>query len=191
MARRTSGRDLIDGMVDAWRREMPDPARSDFELARRAVRLGVLLQDALAPQLAPWDLTKADFAVLNALRLVGAPYELRPSDLKIRLLLTSGGVTTVLKRLENAGLVEREQDTTDGRSSWVRLTSAGIETAGATMQAWSEAESRFFQSVPPEVMRAASAALRDVLVAVGDLEAPAAQTRKRRSGSSQKTLMAP
>jgi DNA-binding MarR family transcriptional regulator len=190
MTRETSDRDLIDGMVDAWRREMPDPNGPGYELARRAVRLGVLLEDALAPVLASRNLTKADYGVLTALRLVGAPYELRPSDLKIRLLLTSGGVTTVLKRLQKAGLVEREQDTTDGRSSWVRLTSTGIETAGATMQAWSEAESRFFLAAPPEVVQAASDALREVLVALGDLEPPTPQTRKRRTGSSQKSFTA-
>ncbi|TJZ96552.1 MarR family winged helix-turn-helix transcriptional regulator [Actinacidiphila oryziradicis] len=80
----------------------------------------------------------------------------------------AGGVTTVLKRLEKAGLIEREQDTTDGRSSWVRLTNTGIETAGATMQAWSEAESNFFQAVPPEVLQAASDTLHEVLLAIGD-----------------------
>ncbi|WP_169316881.1 MarR family winged helix-turn-helix transcriptional regulator [Actinacidiphila oryziradicis] len=190
MTRRTSGRDLIDGMVDARQREMPDLDRPGYELARRAVRLGVLLEDALAPVLASRNLTKSDYGVLSALRLVGAPYELRPSDLKTRLLLTSGGVTTVLKRLEKAGLIEREQDTTDGRSSWVRLTNTGIETAGATMQAWSEAESHFFQAVPPELRQAASDTLHEVLLAIGDLEPPTPQTKKRRERSSQKTLMA-
>jgi DNA-binding MarR family transcriptional regulator len=145
----------------------------------------------LAAELAPRDLLKTDFAVLTALRVAGAPYELRPSDLKDRLLLTSGGVTTVLKRLEKAGLIEREQDTADGRSSRVRLTDTGIETVGATVQAWSQAESRFFRAAPPEVVQAASAALREVLLAVGDLEPPAAPTGKRRTRSSQKTLMTP
>jgi len=191
MTCRTSGRDLIDGIADAWRREMPGLYRPEAQMASRAVRLGVLLDDLLAAELARWDLLKTDFAVLTALRSAGAPYELRPSDLKDRLLLTSGGVTTVLKRLEKAGLVEREQDTADGRSTRVRLTSTGIETAGATVQAWSQAESRFFQAVPPQVVQAASDTLREVLVAVGDLEPPTSRTRKRRARSSQKTLMTP
>jgi DNA-binding MarR family transcriptional regulator len=191
MTRRTSGRDLIDGLADAWRREMPGLYRPEYELGARAVRLGVLLEDVLAAELAPRGLLKTDFAVLTSLRVAGAPYELRPSDLKDRLLLTSGGVTTVLKRLEKAGLIEREQDTADGRSSRVRLTCTGIETVGATLQAWSQAESRFFQAVPPEVVQAASDTLREVLVAVGDLEPPTAQTRKRRARSSHKTLMPP
>jgi DNA-binding MarR family transcriptional regulator len=190
MTRRTSGRDLIDGLAGAWRREMPGLNRPEYELGARAVRLAVLLEDVLAAELAPRDLLKTDFAVLSALLVAGAPYELRPSDLKDRLLLTSGGVTTVLKRLEKAGLIEREQDTADGRSSRVRLTDTGIETAGATVRAWTQAEARFFQAVPPEVVQAATDALREVLVAVGDLEPAAAPARKRRTRSSQKTLMA-
>jgi DNA-binding MarR family transcriptional regulator len=191
MTDRTSGRDLIDGIADAWRSEMPDLDQPEFALARRAARLGILLQEALASTLAPWNLTKTDYAVLNTLRSVGAPHEMRPSDLKVRLLLTSGGVSNVLNRLEKAGLVEREQDTTDGRSSWVRLTSTGVETADVTMQAWSQAESDFFRFVPREAILAASDALREVLIAIGDLEPPTAHTRKRRARASQKMLTAP
>ena len=89
--RSTDRRDLIDAMIDDWRKEMPDLDRPESWLARRAARLAVLLQDALAAQLWSWDLTRTDYAVLNTLRSVGAPYELRPSDLKLRLLLSSGG----------------------------------------------------------------------------------------------------
>jgi DNA-binding MarR family transcriptional regulator len=116
-----------------------------------------------------WDLNRTDYAVLNMLRSMGSPYKLRPTDLKVRLLLTSGGVTCVLKRLEQRGFVERGQDTTDVRSCWVRLTEVGIETAGAITQSWSQAESQFFSSVAPEAVQAASDALREVLIAIGDV----------------------
>ncbi|MFB7495696.1 MarR family winged helix-turn-helix transcriptional regulator [Streptomyces sp. NPDC056161] len=191
MKRRAGERDLTDGLVDSWRREKPELERPEYAVARRAVRLGVLLEETLNAALVPWNLTKTDFAVISALRLVGAPYELRPSDLKNRLLITSGGVTTVLKRLERADLIEREQDTVDGRSSWVRLTRTGVETADATMETWSEAESRFFREVPPEVTRAASEALREVMIAVGDLEPPLAQAGKRRARSAPEALTSP
>jgi hypothetical protein len=37
-----------------------------------------------------WDLNRTDYAVLNMLRSMGSPYQLRPTDLTVRLLLTSG-----------------------------------------------------------------------------------------------------
>jgi DNA-binding MarR family transcriptional regulator len=179
MTRRKNGRDLVDAMMDDWGTEMPDLDRAEPWLARRATRLAVLIDDVLTARLAPWNLTRTDYAVLNTLRSVGPPYELRPSDLKLRLLLSSGGVSNVLNRLQKAGMVEREQDSTDGRSSWVRLTGAGVETAGATMQMWSDALSDFFRAVPPDVVKSASALLRDVLIAIGDVAPPQAETRSR------------
>ena len=162
-------RDLVDNIVALWRREMPGLVRPEYELAQRVARLSVLLQDALAVTLVLWDLNRTDYAVLNMLRSMGSPYKLRPTDLKVRLLLTSGKVTSVLKRLEQRGFVERGQDTTDVRSCWVRLTEVGIETAGAITQAWSQAESQFFSAVAPEAVQAASDALREVLIAIGDV----------------------
>jgi DNA-binding MarR family transcriptional regulator len=162
-------RDLVDNIVALWRREMPGLVRPEYELAQRVARLSVLLQDALAVTLVLWDLNRTDYAVLNMLRSMGSPYKLRPTDLKVRLLLTSGGVTSVLKRLEQRGFVERGQDTTDVRSCWVRLTEVGIETAGAITQAWSQAESQFFSAVALEAVQAASDALREVLIAIGDV----------------------
>jgi DNA-binding MarR family transcriptional regulator len=148
-------RDLVDNIVALWRREMPGLVRPEYELAQRVARLSVLLQDSLAVTLVLWDLNRTDYAVLNMLRSMGSPYKLRPTDLKVRLLLTSGGVTSVLKRLEQRGFVERGQDTTDVRSCWVPLTQVGIETASAT-QSWSQAESQFFSAVAPEAVQAAS-----------------------------------
>ncbi len=181
-----SGRDLIDAMIDDWRREMPDLDKPESWLARRAARLAERLQESLSVKLAPWHLSRTDYAVLNTLRSVGAPYELRPSDLKLRLLLSSGGVSNVLNRLQKAGLIEREQDTSDARSSWVRLTTTGVETAEQTVQMWSQAQSDFFRAVPPDVLHAASIALREVLIAIGDVEPPTAETRKRQARSSQR-----
>jgi DNA-binding MarR family transcriptional regulator len=176
-------RDLIDGIVDAWRAEMPELDHAEFELVKRAARLGVMLEDELSARLAPWNLTKADFNVLGILRSAGSPYEVRPTDLKARLLLTSGGISNVLNRLEKAGHIERERDDDDGRSSWVRLTDTGVETVNATLGAWAAAQADIFRAVPSKVSRAAADALREVLVALGDCEPPAARVRHRSSAA--------
>jgi DNA-binding MarR family transcriptional regulator len=174
-----TGRDLVDSITDDWRTEMPELDRPEYELARRATRLGLLLADALTRCLGPWDLTSAEYGVLIALRSVGAPYELRPSDLKARLLLTSGGVSNVLNRLAKSGLIERQRDAKDGRSSWVRLTEAGVETAESAVHAWSDAQREMFRAVSPDTARAAADALREVLLALGDGEPPVPQLHRQ------------
>ncbi|MCI2422128.1 MarR family transcriptional regulator [Saccharopolyspora sp. K220] len=176
-AGRDRGRDLVDGMTTGWRREMPEVDLAVVELTRRAARLGVILQDRLAGCLEPWNLTQADFNVLNVLRGSGSPYELRPSDMHARLMLTAGGVSNVLGRLLRAGLVERRRDESDGRGLWVRLTASGIETAEATMRAWVAEQELLYRDVTEAQARSASSALREVLLALGDYEPPPPRPR--------------
>lgn len=156
---------------------MPDIDQSGVELTRRAVRLGNILEDQLAEQAERWSLTRGEVNVLASLRSVGEPYELRPTDLRARLLLSSGGVSNVLSRLQASGLIERQSDSTDGRTSWVRLTAEGAEVAYAFAEQWTEAQLDTFRSLSPELLRLASDALREVLLALGDHEPPARAVR--------------
>ena len=57
-----------------------------------------------------------------------------PSDIYKGMLLTSGGLTKVLKTLEERGYVLREDDEDDRRGSLVRLTPAGIALAEQAMK---------------------------------------------------------
>ncbi|WP_329252736.1 MarR family transcriptional regulator [Actinoallomurus sp. NBC_01490] len=165
-----TGHDLVDSLTDAAREEWPEIDQTKFELTRRAVRLADLIEGALADCLAPRELTLADYGVLTALRSAGEPYQLRPRELQARLLLTSGGVSGVLNRLQKAGLIERHQDANDKRSSWVRLTDAGAESTRATLRACAAVQSDVLRKVPDDVARRAADALREVMLALEDTE---------------------
>jgi DNA-binding MarR family transcriptional regulator len=185
----------MDALTDAWRREMPELDGPELEFARRAARLEQLLEETLTGCLLPWNLTHADFSVLSILRTAGAPYELRPTDIRSRLLLTSGGVSNIINRLERLGLAERIPDPGDRRISWVRLTGTGIETAENTMRAWSAVQELMFADVDPQLTRAGSDILRKILLALGDREPTAAAARqpgyeqlRRRPGAYVKGL---
>lgn len=152
----------------AWRAELPGATGLELEVAKRTGRLGALLADAANTALAPFALTKAEYEVIAVLRAAGRPYRLRPTDLAGRLLLSSGGTSNLLRRLGDAGLVEREADSSDARSSWVRLTRTGVETAEAAVRAAAAAQAGLLSTVPEATVRAASDALRAVLLALGD-----------------------
>ena len=49
------------------------------------------------------------------------------------LLISSGGLTKLLKRLEAAGLIERPENPEDGRSQLVQLRPEGARLAEAAM----------------------------------------------------------
>jgi DNA-binding MarR family transcriptional regulator len=116
--------------------------------------------------------------VLSILRTAGAPYELRPTDIRNQLLLTSGGIANIVNRLERMRLVERIPDQADGRSSWVRLTVDGIAVAEETIRAWTTVQERMFGDMDPQLARQVSDGLRRILVALGDQE-PAAPVARQ------------
>ncbi|MES2124715.1 MAG: MarR family transcriptional regulator [Gemmatimonadota bacterium] len=68
------------------------------------------------------DLTLAEFGVLEAL-LHSGPTLL--GELQKRLLVSSGGVTWLVDRLERRGFVERTACPTDRRARYARLTDTG------------------------------------------------------------------
>jgi DNA-binding MarR family transcriptional regulator len=158
----------MDDLIDGWRRELPDLDRPEFDLVKRAARLGQLLEGALEACLAPWSLAKADYNVLSVLRTAGSSYELRPTELRSRLLLTSGGVSNVVNRLERARLVRRLPDPDDRRGSWIRLTSDGVQVAEEIMRAWASVQEQMFSALSQELAQQGSDVLRVILLALGD-----------------------
>ena len=117
--------DLIDALVDEWRRARPGTRPEAMQVVGRILRLGRAYEDAVAQLLRPHGLSYSDFDVLATLRRAGKPYELSPSQLQKNVLLTSGAMTACLRRLEAAGLVSRTAGQTDRRRLPARLTPAG------------------------------------------------------------------
>jgi DNA-binding MarR family transcriptional regulator len=155
-------------IAEAWARELPGVVGAELELAKRAGRLSALLTARVEAALSRLGLTKGEYEILAVLRAGGAPYRLRPADLSQRLVLSSGGTSNLLRRLTAADLVAREENPADARSSWVRLTPRGIQTAEEAVRAATAAQATLLGQVPDETTRAAIDALRRLLLALGD-----------------------
>ncbi len=80
----------------------------------------------LAPLFAEFGLQSGEFDVLATLRRSGAPYELTPTELFEATMMSSGGMTARLDRLERRDLVERRPNPNDRRGVLVRLTGRGV-----------------------------------------------------------------
>jgi DNA-binding MarR family transcriptional regulator len=65
--------------------------------------------------------------VLATLRRAGEPYTLSPRELSATLMLTTGGMTGRLDKLERAGLLRRSPDPHDRRGLRVTLTEQGLD----------------------------------------------------------------
>jgi len=82
-------------------------------------------REHMNPLLAQAGLNVGEFDVLTPLRRAGEPYILSPTQLYEAALISSGGMTDRLDRLERAGLVERRPDPKDRRGRQIALTAAG------------------------------------------------------------------
>jgi MarR family transcriptional regulator, 2-MHQ and catechol-resistance regulon repressor len=95
----------------------------------RALKLWVVLsrafnavQSHLADDVARHRLSATEFAILEALYHKGP---LLIGDVQRRILLSSGGITYVVDRLEEKGLLERRACPNDRRARYAALTAKG------------------------------------------------------------------
>lgn len=96
---------------------------------RRALRLWVVLARAYqalarhaAADIARHDLSPSEFAVLEALYHKGP---LLQGEVQAKVLVSSGGITYLVDRLVERGLVERRLCETDRRARYAALTTTG------------------------------------------------------------------
>lgn len=121
--------DAVDAIVAQWRRERPDLDLEAMAIFGRIHRTSKLAGRQLKDVFAPYGLALSDFDVVATLRRSGAPFELSPKQLSATLMLTSGGLTGRLDKLERAGLVRRLPDPNDRRGLRIQLTDEGKRVA--------------------------------------------------------------
>ena len=153
----------IDDLSTAWEREYPELDTTTFPPMVRLARLSVLIESFQQSVLAPFALSSGDYGVLAALRRAGHPYQLSPSKLYSRLQKSSGGMTKILKRLEERGLVERSPDPQDGRGSLVSLTGEGLDVQERVFNAFLTSTRDLLEPLSEIALKDTDRVLRDLL----------------------------
>lgn len=121
--------DHIDRLRAQWARELPDLDTHPMAVLGRIYRISNLVRPGIEATFARFGLDRGEFDVIATLRRSGPPYRLTPTALYTSLMISSGGLTHRLGRLEKAGLVAREPSPEDGRSLIVALTAKGRDMA--------------------------------------------------------------
>ncbi|WP_431822326.1 MarR family winged helix-turn-helix transcriptional regulator [Burkholderia sp. F1] len=112
--------------VAQWRDERPDLDASSMLVMGRLQEAALAIgRDRLNPLFARYGMQPGEFDVLATLRRGGAPFALTPTALYDALMMSSGGMTARIDRLQKAGWVERRPNPADGRGTLVALTEAG------------------------------------------------------------------
>ncbi|MEM9630040.1 MAG: MarR family winged helix-turn-helix transcriptional regulator [Pseudomonadota bacterium] len=113
-----------------WQKEVPEVADKLTPmvlLGRLNEAAQVMSRDYLVPAYAEIGLKIGEFDVLATLVRSGPPYKLTPTELYRTTMMSSGGMTARLDKLERAGLVERCPHPEDRRALTVCLTTKGLE----------------------------------------------------------------
>lgn len=158
--------DRIDRVADAWGRERPDLDVTPLQVVARLHRVAHRLTDELVEVYDRHGLREGDFDVLATIRRAGPPYERTPGDLAAHTVVTSGGMTKRLDRLERAGLVARRTDDADARVRVVTLTPRGREVIDAAFTDHMANERRLVDMLDPADAAALERALRVWLAAL-------------------------
>ena len=116
----------MDAIVEQWHRERPDLDPSGKQITGRLVRLSGLFQMAQHAAFEPLGINEADYGILAPLRRAGEPFTLTPTELARQRMMTSGGMTAAIDRVEKKGLVTGEPNPSDRRGpSYASPTKAG------------------------------------------------------------------
>lgn len=114
-----------DVIVNQWRNELGSKASEALLMGIRIRRIGMLIDRVLIEHCSALGIKHSEFILLMALRRIGEPYALRPSDILRMHSVTSGTATYRIDKLAAQDLAERVDDPQDRRSFLIRLTPNG------------------------------------------------------------------
>jgi DNA-binding MarR family transcriptional regulator len=155
--------DGVDRIIDQWAHERPDLDTGAMATFGRIFRLSRLAGDLVERAYGRFGIARPEFDVLATLRRAGDPYQLSPGALAASMMLSTGGTTARLDRLEKMGLVERSPSPNDRRGVLVRLTSKGFEVIDQAVGAGLAEQERLLSHLSPDRRRELDDLLREVL----------------------------
>lgn len=161
-------RDPVDAIIDQWAVVRPDLDTAAMEVFGRVYRLARTMGERTEKAYARFGITRGEFDVLATLRRAGEPYTLSPRQLSSTLMLTTGGMTGRLDKLERAGLVRRSPDPHDRRGLQVTLTEEGLSRVDEAVGVGLSGQTEALAALGTEKAGQLADLLRELLAAAED-----------------------
>lgn len=149
--------------ISQWQREMPTLDLLPMEVVGYLKAMQLISRGYLEPFFRSHGLQLGEFDVLATLRRSGAPYSLGPTQLFEALMISSGGMTNRLDRLEKSGLIVRAPNPEDRRGTLVSLTEKGRELIDRLVPLHVENEARILSTLSREEQETLSELLGKLL----------------------------
>ncbi|WP_299355148.1 MarR family transcriptional regulator [uncultured Shimia sp.] len=121
----------LQDFSDNW----PEFDRPETRVMLGLIRLNDLVVESTRELLTEHGLSPSAFEALITLRGQPEPWIMTPTALADAILITTGGMTKVIKQLEQGELVRRVDNPDDKRSRYLQLTPNGKLQAETAMEA--------------------------------------------------------
>jgi DNA-binding MarR family transcriptional regulator len=164
--------DWIDLMIGRLEKLHPGAGFDSYHVTGRISRIAARLAQREEEIFGRSDLSRGDVGVLAALRVMGPPHRLSPTQLFRGLMLSSAGMTSRVDRLEARGLVRRLRDPNDRRGVLVELTAEGRRLVDRVLQENTRSESELLAGLSGAERARLATTLKKLLTT---LESPAGE----------------
>lgn len=147
MPRKQQDNDRTDIAIQLWEKECPELDVKAKAVVGRIIQLQGIFLEQVSQAFKPLHINPGEYAVLCTLRVSGEPYQLTPKQILKRVLLSSGGMSNLLERLEQKHWLNRLPDPNDRRGVLVRLTEKGLKLVEQAMTCHAQIEQQFTASL--------------------------------------------
>jgi DNA-binding MarR family transcriptional regulator len=158
-------------MRDAWAQELPDLDTEGMAILGRMRRITLASRPRIEAVFEARGLDAGEFDVLATLRRAGGAGCLRPTELYQALMISSGGLTARLTKLEREGLVTRKPSEQDARSLLVQLTAKGKRLVEQAIREDMAVERDIIAALAPADRKALASLLAKLAAAIEAREA--------------------
>ncbi|QES50142.1 MarR family transcriptional regulator [Streptomyces venezuelae] len=161
-----TNRDAVDAITAQWNAVRPELDVSPMGIFGRIYRITRAMGEEMDRTYARYGISRGEFDVVATLRRSGEPYTLSPRQLSATLMLTTGGMTGRLDKLEKAGLLCRKPDPHDRRGLQVTITEKGLALIDEAVVAGLEVQHRALAGLTEEEAGQLTGLLRKLLAGV-------------------------
>ncbi|HXY71701.1 MAG TPA: MarR family transcriptional regulator [Actinomycetota bacterium] len=155
--------DWVDRYIAGFLRAYPQIDSEVEGIVDRICKLNKYLVTTLEDTVAELGLDHAEYKLLVRLRSCAPGARESAGELSRALVMSSGGMTNLLDRLEERGLIRRISDPDDRRSVLVELTAAGKKTVDRAVSTEASREESLFEELAPGERKELNDALRRIM----------------------------
>lgn len=155
--------DFVDSLQEEWLAEDPKLPAQGLPVVARLVRLGYYIARRVDANFERFNLSRGEFEVLAVL-VRNPELNITPKILQTKILITSGGLSNRIRRLEEKGLVTRTPDPIDRRGVILKATPEGRELTLKAVTSHMQVENDFMKGMPEEKQRELAQLLKELIL---------------------------